>query len=63
MSYFSYFVNNYFWEKDSFNVFDKYSERTRFSHNNFSGFSFFNITFYTLKLAIGNSYKLLNIFK
>lgn len=60
---FTCFVNNYFREKDSYNVFAKYSERSRFSHFSFNYSSFFSVGFYTLKSTIEHLYKLLNYMK
>ena len=60
---FSDFVNSYFREMDSYNVFDKYSERSRFSQLYFKSFSFFSADFYVLNSHINYSYKLLKYIK
>ena len=60
---FTCFVNNYFWEKDSYNVFDKYSVKSRFPHFDFNFSSFFGMPFHALKTTIFYSYKLLNYTK
>ena len=49
---FSCFVINYLWEKDSYNVFDKYSERSRFPLFYFNISSFFNAPYLALKSTI-----------
>ena len=60
---FSDFVNNYFRENDSYNVFDKYSENSRFSQFYFDSSLFFSTGFYVLNSTINYSNKLLKFIK